>query len=70
MKLQGLFKVGVASKREKMAYWLTILGFAMYLVSVIAKVSLIETAAMYTPIAAAGGWYINKETQRKSTDNV
>lgn len=55
------------SSRERVVYVVMFIGFAMYITSVIAKVSLIETAAMYTPIATAGGWYINQETKREST---
>lgn len=66
MKLRELIKIKVTSRRERMTYWLIALGFIMFLIGVIAKTPLLEVAAMYTPIAATGGWYINKETEKES----
>lgn len=49
-----------------MTYWMLALGFAMFLISVIMHVPLLEVAPLYAAISAVAGWYIQKETDKNS----
>lgn len=66
IKVTKYLRPRITSRRERMTYWMLALGFAMFLISVIMHVPLLEVAPLYAAISAVAGWYIQKETDKNS----
>lgn len=56
------------SRRERMTYWMMILGFIMYIVGAYLKIDTYATLAMYGGIATVAGYYLKKESDVPSKE--
>lgn len=60
----------ITSRRERMTYWMIVVGVFMFLVSAIAGLPLLEVVPFYGAISLVAGWYLQKETDRNSIKEI
>lgn len=58
------------SRRERMTYWMLVIGVFMFLVAVDKGVPLLEVLGYYGGLSVVAGWYIQKETQKESKNEM
>lgn len=68
IKFLGNLKPRVKSRRERMTYWMLAIGVFMFTLCLIFKVSLLDALAFYGGMSVVAGWYLQKETEKKSEE--
>lgn len=63
-------KPRIKSRRERMTYWMLTIGVFMFIVCVICKISLLDALAFYGGLSMVAGWYLQKETEKKSEEPI
>lgn len=51
-----------------MTYWMLAIGVFMFLTCVIKGVSLLDALAFYGGLSLVAGWYLQKETDKRSEE--
>lgn len=68
IKFLESLKPRIKSRRERMTYWMLSIGVFMFVLCLIFKVSLIDALAFYGGLSVVAGWYLQKETEKKSEE--
>lgn len=58
------------SRRERMTYWMLVIGIFMFLVAVDKGIPLLEVLGYYGGLSVVAGWYIQKESAAPSKSDM
>lgn len=63
-------QIKITSRRERMVYWMMVIWFVSFVITVSIGSSLIELLAYYGGLSMVVGWYVQKETEKESKNEI